>query len=133
MQQCERYCKMIKKLLIASVAIIMAAPSPMADRRQYVWTYQYMTVPQGASELEFYQTTKLDKTDSWEYRIEIEQGLTDKTDFAIYQIFSQKEGDKFAWDAFQFRVRHRLATSGEFFPLIVNALLVFLGVPLSGE
>jgi len=86
-----------------------------ADRRSYVWTYQYMTMPKGGTELEFYQTTKLAKLDNWEYRLEIEHGLSNRWDFSVYQIFSQVEGRSFKWDAVQFRTRYRLGEEGQWF------------------
>lgn len=103
---------MIYKLLLTALALLFLAPNLMADRRKYVWTYQTVTIPEGGTELEFYQTTKLDKTDSWEYRIEVEHGLRPGWDFSIYQIFSQKEDSSFKWDAFQIRTRYRLASPG---------------------
>jgi hypothetical protein len=106
---------MLKKTLLLALIIIMAVPVVNADRRKFVWTQQYVTIAPGAAELEFYQTTKLDELDSWEYRIEVETGLTPNTDFAVYQIFSQKEGESFKWDAFQIELRHKLAQPGEFF------------------
>lgn len=106
---------MKSKLILITMILLMAAPSLMADRRKYVWTYQFATIAADAAELEFYQTTKLDKTDSWEYRIEIEHGLTDRWDMSIYQIFAQEEGESFMWDAVQVRMRYKLARSGEYF------------------
>lgn len=105
----------MKKLLMLSLILLMAAPSAFADRRKYAWTYQYGTIATDATELEMYQTTKIDKTDSWEYRLEIEHGLSPKWDMSIYQIFAQKEGESFKWDAFQVRTRYRLAEPGKFF------------------
>jgi hypothetical protein len=96
------------------LAALLAVPSVFADRRKYVWTYQYATIAPGEAELEFYQTAKLDQSDSWEYRIEVEHGLTPKWDLSIYQIFSQKQDEAFKWDAFQIRTRYRLAEPGEF-------------------
>lgn len=87
----------------------------MADRRNYVWTYQYMTMPKNATELEFYQTTMLSKIDKWEFRFEVEHGLTDYWDLSIYQIFTQTEGESFKWDAVQLRTRYRLGEEGRWF------------------
>jgi hypothetical protein len=70
-------------------------------------------MPPNATELEFYQTAKLDKSDAWEYRIEIEHGLSPRWDISVYQIFSQNEGDAFKWDAVQFRTRYRLVEPGQ--------------------
>ncbi len=86
-----------------------------ADRRSFVWVYQYMTLPAGETELEFYQTTRIANLDAWEYRFEVEHGLTDHLDFSVYQIFSQSDGTPFRWDAVQFRMRYRLGYVGKYF------------------
>jgi hypothetical protein len=85
-----------------------------ADRRYYIWTYQYVTIPRAMTELEFYQTTKLSDIDAWEYRIEIEHGITDRLDFSVYQIFEQKEDSPFKWNAVQFRFRYRFGEEGQY-------------------
>jgi len=109
-------------LLIFFIVSIILIQSLFADRRSYVWIYQYMTMPKGNTELEFYQTTKISTLDAWEYRIEIEHGFTDRWDFSVYQIFSQKEGDAFKWDAVQFRTRYRFGQPGQYF---LDPLLYF--------
>lgn len=106
---------MFKRSLLLLLAVVMVAPSTFADRRKFVWSYQYGTLAPGTAEIEFYQTTKVDRTDSWEYRIEVEHGLTPKWDLSVYQIFAQKEGEAFKWDAVQLRTRYRLAEPGQFF------------------
>ena len=106
--------------LLAVVVFSAVASQVQADQRNYVWTYQYMTMPSGGTELEFYQTTKLREIDNWEYRLELEHGLTERWDFSVYQIFSQNEDDSFKWDAFQLRTRYRFGEQGQYFmdPLI---------------
>ena len=105
---------MFSRSLLFVLALLLTSPSTFADRRKFVWSYQYGTLAPGAAEMEFYQTTKVDHTDSWEYRIEVEHGLTPKWDLSIYQIFAQKEGEAFKWDAVQVRTRYRLAEPGQF-------------------
>lgn len=105
---------MYRLLVISFLVILMAVPSTFADRRKYVWTYQYGTIAPDASELEFYQTTRIDQIDFWEYRIEIEHGISPKMDFSVYQIFAQTEGSSLRWDAVQLRGRCRLAEPGRF-------------------
>lgn len=95
--------------------IVILTVSVFADRRSYVWTYQYMTLPEGVTELEFYQTTNLSLTDKWEYRIEVENGITDQFDFSVYQIFEQQESEAFKWNAIQFRIRYRFGEVNEYF------------------
>lgn len=111
---------MTKKLILIALVGLIAASSSWADRRKYAFTYQNTTMPEGASEIEFYQTTKLDVTNSWEYRIEVEQGLSPRWDMSVYQIFAQEEGESFKWDAVQIRTRYRLAPYGKLF---MNPLL----------
>lgn len=106
---------MSKKLIFVTILLAIFFSTAKADRRHYVWTYQTTTVPQGHSEFEFYQTTKLNEIDSWEYRVELEHGLSPQVDLAVYQIFSQKENSNFKWDAFQFRFRYRLTEPGTTF------------------
>lgn len=106
---------MFKKVLVILIVLVAISASTKADRRKYVWTYQTTMVAQDHSEFEFYQTTKLNDIDKWEYRIEIEHGLSPKADLAVYQIFTQTEGESFKWDAVQFRVRYRLTEPGSNF------------------
>ncbi len=81
-----------------------------ADRRSYVWTYQYMTMPEGETELELYQTTVMDEPfDEWAYELEIEHGLTKNWDFSVYQVFEQEEGGSLEWHEVKFRTRYKLA------------------------
>ena len=105
----------MKQLSFAlALATLLWADNSLADRRKYVWTYQYGTIAKDASELEFYQTTRLAEMDRWEYRIELEHGLSPKWDLSIYQIFAQEESSSLKWDAFQIRTRYRLAEPGQF-------------------
>lgn len=106
----------MKKLtVVLSLMFFFGCGLLPADRRNYVWTYQYMTMPPGETELEFYQTTKLKETDEWEYRIEVEHGITDRWDFSVYQIFKQTEMESLKWDAVQFRTRYRFGEEGRYF------------------
>ena len=105
---------MFQRMLLVILVFAVVASSAHADRRKYVWTYAYGTVPQGESELELYQTTKVSELNTWEFRAELEHGLTDNLDFAVYQIFVQKEGESLKWDAFQIRARYKLAPPGTF-------------------
>lgn len=101
-------------LFLALLFSILTADS-MADRRNYVWTYQYLTMPKNATELEFYQTTMLSEIEKWEFRFEVEHGLTDYWDLSVYQIFSQLEVNDFTWDAVQLRTRYRFGEEGRWF------------------
>ena len=110
----------IFSLLLFLIVLFFLAHSSYADRRNYVWTYQYRTLSQAETELEFYQTTLFANKEIWEYRIEVEHGFTERLDFAVYQIFRQEQGEAFKWDAVQFRLRYRFGQEGQFFmdPLV---------------
>jgi len=86
-----------------------------ADRRFYVWTYQYQTMPAGNTELELYQTNKLREVDQTELRIELEHGLTTRWDASLYEIFVQNEGGSLKWDSWQLRTRYRFGETGQYF------------------
>lgn len=110
-------------------AVTAAAPSPAkADPRTYVWTYEYMTVREGHAELEYYSTTEVADTgvpenSVWKQNIELEYGLTPRTDIALYQNFKQTNtaaSKTFVYDGMKLRLRHRLAEKGE---LPVDTLL----------
>ncbi len=103
----------VLSVLAITYLILFVATSARADRRKFVWTYSYQTMPAGKTELEIYQTTRLSTTNSNELRFEIEHGLTDNWDIALYEIFNQQEGKSFNWDAWQLRSRIKLAPSGQ--------------------
>ena len=103
------------RMFIILIALAVVVNLAYADHRNFVWTYQARTMPKDGTEMEFYQTTKLSDIDSWEYRLEIEHGLTERWDFSIYQIFAQEQGGPFQWDAFQLRTRYRLGEPGQWF------------------
>lgn len=108
-------------LVLSTIAILsLSSTLALADRRFYVWTYQYQTMPQGNTELELYQTTKMREVDQNEFRIEIEHGLTSRWDASLYEIFVQNEGSAMKWDAWQLRTRYRFGEVDQYFmdPLV---------------
>ena len=73
-----------------------AAPNAHADRRSFAQTYEYVTMPQGGVELEFHNVqTRPSLTGDAEaisWQLEIEYGITDHWDIALYQVFAQASG-----------------------------------------
>jgi hypothetical protein len=116
-----------KVALLSLLGSLMFASTAHADRRSYVWTYEYQTKPPGGVELEHYLTSKtsdfeaVDKT-TWEHRVELEIGLTERWDVSIYQIFNQPADGGFQYDSFQLRTRYRLGEAGQW---PVDPLLYF--------
>ena len=43
-------------LIFAIVLITAFSQDALADRRSYVWTYEYKTMPKGHAEIEYYLT-----------------------------------------------------------------------------
>jgi hypothetical protein len=110
--------------IAASLAAFMmtAAAGPAeADPRTFVWTYEYMTMHEGKAELEYYATaevadTSVPENSAWKHMVELEYGLTDRTDLALYQMFGQTNTattKTFRYDGMKLRARHRLAEKGE--------------------
>jgi hypothetical protein len=80
-----------------------------------------MTMPKGEAELEYYLTTKVpdmhnyDDKNTWEHQFELEYGLTDKWDVAVYQKWKQTntaDDDKTEYGGTKLRTRYRLAERG---------------------
>jgi len=99
-----------------------------ADSRSYVWTYEYMTMPKGAWELEYYFTSsipKLEKSNvnTLKQQVELEYGITKHWDVAIYPIYkiNNKESEtESGYDGFKIRTRYRFGEKGKYLidPLI---------------
>ncbi|MHC5088966.1 MAG: hypothetical protein ACYSOF_06990 [Planctomycetota bacterium] len=93
-----------------------------ADRRSYVWTYEYQTMPKGTAEIEYYLTHKVadwnkyDDKNTWEHMVELEYGLTDHWDVAIYQRWQQtntEDKDTCDYTGSKIRTRYRIAEKDE--------------------
>lgn len=113
----------IKKQMIGCMMLLVlfAADTARADRRSYVWTYEYLTMRKGHSEIEYYLTHKIpdfhqyDKKNTWEHQVEYEYGLTDRWDIAVYQRWQQtnsKTDDKFEYSGTKLRTRYRFGEKG---------------------
>ena len=113
----------IKKQMIGCMMLLFlfAADTARADRRGYVWTYEYLTMRKGHSEIEYYLTHKspdfhkYDNKNTWEHQVEYEYGLTDRWDIAVYQRWQQtnsKTDDKFEYSGTKLRARYRFGEKG---------------------
>jgi len=101
--------------------LLLCSSGAYADRRGYVWTYEYQTMPRGESELEYYLTTKVPdlhkykNKNTWEHQVEYEYGLTDRWDISVYQRWLQtntSKEDKFEYNGTKVRTRYRLGEKG---------------------
>jgi hypothetical protein len=111
---------MDKKFLASLIILFFISTSAYADRRGYVWTYEYHTLPKGDIELEQYLTTELPdlgntKVNRWKYWLEVEYGITDHWDISLYQMFKNVNKENNSWseyDGFKVRTRYRFGEKG---------------------
>ncbi|HEY3357586.1 MAG TPA: hypothetical protein VGQ83_30320 [Polyangia bacterium] len=100
-------------------ALAGAALPARADRRNFTFSYDPMTLPKGALELEQYLTASGLKTGpgnhdlAWTYQLEAEYGVTDHFDLALYQVFGQDPGQPLAWKGYKARARWRPTDPGD--------------------
>jgi hypothetical protein len=103
------------------LAVLLAAALPAlaaADQRAYTFTYQPITAPKGAVDLELYGTAYDPPGDaggtSWRYQAELEYGITDRWDVSLYNVFRKPHGGDFEYEAVKLRTRFRLTEPGTF-------------------
>ncbi len=106
-------------LVLTIVFLVALVSVSAADRRRFVWTYEYHTMPAGGAELEHYFGYELNDRDnpdagSYSHQLEVEVGISDRWDISIYQMFSQVNESGFAYDGFKLRTRYRLFESGTY-------------------
>jgi hypothetical protein len=107
-------------------ALAILPGSAQADRKIFAYTYPYMTLPQGAAELEHYLDVKFEEIDdpntpevdeeyepSWKHQVEFEYGITDRWDFGLYQVFEQAPYSPMSYTGTKLRTRVRLAEQGD--------------------
>jgi hypothetical protein len=111
-----------KVICLATLAGMgLSIEAARADRRGYVWTYEYVTMPKGEFEIEYYLTAKVpdsgdyDKKNTWEHQAEFEYGITDHWDVSVYQRWQHTntaDDDKFEYTGTKLRTRYRLGEKG---------------------
>lgn len=124
----------INTIALTTVLVFLLVGIIKADKRNYVWTYQYQTMERGKWELEYYNTQSsptlenMKGNTSIEQQLELEVGMTDRFDFSIYQVFTQSPGATMKYKGFKFRSRYRIGEKNLFFvdPLVY---LEYKGVP----
>ena len=112
------------KKVIGMVLVLtfLFAGTSLADKRSYVWTYEYMTMLKGKVEAEYYLTPKVpdwDKTsvNSWEHQLEMEYGISDRWDISGYLQFKQKntkDKSTFDYEGFKLRTRYRFGEKNQY-------------------
>jgi hypothetical protein len=108
----------------ALAALAALAPAARADRRAFGVTYEYNTMPEGGLDLELWNTqsrTVFDGTgaSTLEWKAEVEYGITDHWDLAVYQTFGEAHGSDpaltvpFGYAETSVESRYRLAERGQ--------------------
>ena len=96
--------------LLASALI---APAARADRRTMIRAYEYMTQPKDNLELEIWNEIEAPKAGGFDqattvHRVELEYGITDHWDLALYHVFAQEPGASLNFDSWRLETRYRL-------------------------
>lgn len=121
------------KIIVSTVVmflVLTAAGDSYADRRSYVWTYEYMTMLEKRWELETYVTAEVPDSsksniNSIKPQLELEYGITDRWDIAMYQMWKfnnkAKENDS-EYEGFKLRTRYKIGEKGRY---LLDPLLYF--------
>ena len=100
------------------VIIFSISTLSLADQRHFVWTYEYKTVNRGEAEFEHYYTTSypnasdLSASTKTGHQLELEIGMNEKFDFAIYHQFEQQE--TLTYKGFKLRGRYRIGEQNQY-------------------
>jgi hypothetical protein len=108
----------IPAALLAAAALFLPAAS-RADRRYYGETYNAVTAAPGGLDIEgwttLYQAPREGGTSFWRHQLEVETGLTDRWDLALYNDFRRDLGGTTRYEALRLESRYRLSQPGEWF------------------
>src|SRR5438105_3928499 len=102
----------------SALALLLMAPAARADRRTFIRAYEYATQPKGNLEFELWNDIEAPKVGGFDaaavtHRIELEYGLTDHWDLALYHVFESEPGEALHFDSWRLETRYRLAEKGE--------------------
>jgi hypothetical protein len=105
-------------LLGAALAAAAALPGPArADRRYYAETYNAVTAAPGGLDVELWSTLhqapRQGGTSLWRHQLELETGLTERWDLALYNVLRSDRGGSTRYEAVQLESRYRLSQPGE--------------------
>ncbi len=102
-------------LLVVSAFNILSA-----DKRLYVWTYEYKTMAPGEGEIETYYTSSIPDWQNREGKVtidiqlELEVGMTKNFDFAIYSSLIQEPGSSLKFKGYKLRSRYKFGRKNQF-------------------
>jgi hypothetical protein len=116
-----------RRALLLALAVLSLPPAlARADRRYYGETYNAVTAPPGAVDLELwstlYQSPRAGGVQYWRQQLELETGITDRWDVALYNIWRRDQGATTQYEATKIETRYRLSDYGAWF---VDPVLYF--------
>jgi hypothetical protein len=110
--------------------VLLAAPPARADRRAYAETYEAVTAPKGELDVEAWSTYARDgevmngpAARGWRNMLELEYGLTNRWDVALYNLLDiDSETSDASYAGLKVETRYRLIPAGEW---IVDPVIYF--------
>jgi hypothetical protein len=103
---------------LAPLALLLLIPGlALADERPYAFTYEPTVSAQGEMELEFYETLYQPKeggsaASTWEHKLELGYGLTDRLSLSAYGVFRTTSAESFQAEAIRLEARYKLLDAG---------------------
>lgn len=103
---------------ISLTLALLASPAARADRRTFVRAYEVATQPKGNLEFELWNDIDAPRPGGFDqasttHRLELEYGLTDRWDLALYHVLAQAPGEGLHFDSWRAETRYRLAEKDE--------------------
>jgi hypothetical protein len=113
---------MTRSIVMLAAAALLAVPAvSRADRRYYGETYNASTAPRGSLDVELWTTYHEPPRDAsgeaglWRHQLELETGITDRWDVALYGVATQVRGEDVRFEAVKLESRFALAAPGTWF------------------
>lgn len=99
---------------------LFCAVTAEADQKNYVWTYEYLTLPKGGFEVEYWLTATTEDVSrsgdtGYEHQVEVEYGITDHWDVSLYQILGHGAGESLKYKGMKLETRYRFGERGKYF------------------
>ena len=111
--------RMTRSIVTLAAAALLAVPTASrADRRYYGETYNASTAPRGSLDVELWTTYYEPPGEAsgaphlWRHQLELETGITDRWDVAVYGVARQLEGKDLEFEAVKVETRYALAPPG---------------------
>ena len=113
----------MKRFALGLSFVGLVAVRAAADRKSFTNTYEYATLPEGQTEVELWHTESQARwghaPQTFEERIEVEHGITDNWDAAMYTVLKQispaepMAGTPLGLDSVRLETRYRFADRGQ--------------------